>query len=134
MPLHDYECPQGHISEHVQAAEQQTARCHCGEVATRVWLRAPAGFVAAEVRYTCPVTDKPITTRAAHEDNLRRHGCHVYERGEREATERRKAADERDFERRVDATCEQFVANLPSDKREQLGREVEAGATATVVR
>lgn len=40
--------------------------------------------------YSCPITGKPIEGRAAHRENLKRHGCRVLEKGEsREAKRRR---------------------------------------------
>ena len=40
--------------------------------------------------YECPVTGKPIEGRAAHRENLKRHGCRLLEKGEtREAPKRR---------------------------------------------
>lgn len=38
--------------------------------------------------YDCPVTGGYVGGRAQHRDNLRRHGCHVLEKGEKEHAEK----------------------------------------------
>lgn len=40
--------------------------------------------------YDCPITGKPVEGKAAHRENLKRHGCRLLEKGEtREAPKRR---------------------------------------------
>jgi hypothetical protein len=84
--------------------------------------------------YQCPVTERWIEGRKAHKENLKRQGCRVFEAGEREGFERRKRAEERDFDRQVDATVEAFVEGLPTRRRERLFEEVASGATAVLDR
>jgi len=40
--------------------------------------------------YDCPITGEPVEGRAAHRENLKKHGCRLLEKGEsREAPQRR---------------------------------------------
>lgn len=137
MPRHDWECGAcGGVEERfvLVADLDKAATCKCGGSMTRVFLKAPRGFVTAPVHYRCPITDKPVTSREAHRENLARHKCRVLEPGERADAQRRKAAADNALERRVDATAEEFVERLPGDKRQQLANEISAGVTAEIVR
>lgn len=84
--------------------------------------------------YACPITGKPILSKREHIDNLRRHGCHVLESGEKEANERRRAETDAALETAIDQTVEKAIDQMPSDKRELLARELVSGASAEVVR
>jgi len=140
MPTYEYKCPNGHKFELVRPVKAYQRQEECpvcdGKVmAERFWSRAPMGYVQANYpAYKCPVTDKIIDGRAAHEENLKRTGCRILEPGEREESIRRRAAEDAALEASIEATAEQFVENLPSDKREQLGRELESGVDVTVQR
>lgn len=138
MPLHDYHCGQcGAIKERFVSLSQLDAVQSCETCHTpmqKVFLKPATGFVSCEVHYTCPITDKPITSWKAHRENLAKHGCRVLEGGEKEHNMRRREAEERELERRIDATAEEFVEKLPGDRREQLGNEISAGVTAEFVR
>jgi hypothetical protein len=106
----------------------------CYSIADRFISRAPMGFVKADIAYKCPITDKPITSRREHEENLARHGCRVFEAGEKEEAQRRHAAAEAELDAKVEATAEEFVGSLSTEKREQLGRELDSGLDVSVER
>lgn len=84
--------------------------------------------------YTCPITGKWVEGRRAHEENLKRHGCRVYESGETEAAKRAATAADTQFEQMLDNTVEEFVEILPTAKREKLVAEMESGLDVAVVR
>lgn len=135
MPTYSYHCPAcdnrfDKILPLARYAEPQT--CTCGQTAMKVVV-APAVQGDYEA-YTCPITGRRIEGRREHEANLRTHGCRVLETGEREDSARRRAAEEAAFDRSIDETADRFITGLSSEKREQLAREVAAGATATVAR
>lgn len=138
MPLYEYKCEAGHVSTLVSSVKdyQKAIPCGhdgCGCVAERYITSAPMvrGDYAG---YNCPITDKWIEGRRAHEENLRRHGCRVLEEGETEAFRRRKALADAELDASVEATAEEFVAKLPQAKKEQLAAELDAGVSAEVVR
>lgn len=42
MPIYDFRCPEGHVSEHLVPAGVKVVDCpHCDEKAEQVWLTAP---------------------------------------------------------------------------------------------
>ena len=135
MPIYEYKCQScGKISDHFFSIEGRLplVSCKCGGVAVRI-ISAPAVRGDYEA-YQCPVTGKTIEGRKAHEENLKRQGCRVYESGEKEEMLSRKKADEASFDRQLDADVDKFVATLPTKQREQFVNEVSAGVTAEVVR
>jgi putative FmdB family regulatory protein len=137
MPTYDYKCPSCHARREIVkplAELNRTEPCHrckCGGMERLISAPMVRGDLPG---YDCPITGKWIEGRRAHEENLARHGCRVFEAGEREAFIRQRQADERDFDRRLDETAEAFIANLPTEKRDRLAGEMEGGITAEVVR
>jgi len=129
MPTYEYRCKNGHKFDRVFTIKeyQPITQCDCGCSADRIFTVAPVGFVRGDVHYRCPITNKPITSHAEHEENLARHGCRVLESGEREDAARFRAREEAEFDAKIEATTEEFVANLPADKKEQLACELDAG-------
>ena len=128
MPLYDYKCQCGERFRRFlrlrEYREPQTCP-HCGETAEKV-LSAP--MVRPDYAgYECPVTGKWVEGRRAHEENLKRTGCRVYEPGETQAFQARKAAENEAFEEKIADSVAREVEALPSAKREQLGRELESG-------
>lgn len=136
MPTYEYRCKDGHKFDRVSTIRDYSpvVRCNCGQFADRIFTVAPMGFVQGDVSYRCPITDKPITSRKEHEENLARHGCRILEPGEREGLTRQRAQEDAIFDAKVEATAEEFVANLPAEKKEQLGKELDAGADVSIDR
>ena len=62
--------------------------------------------------YSCPVTGKPIEGRRAHQENLKRTGCRVLERGEKEANMRERADQDRQLERKISDAVEKTAAQI----------------------
>ena len=134
MPLYEYKCTCGKRFSRflplVNYRDPQT--CECGQVAEKQ-LSAPA-VRADYAGYACPITGNWVEGKRAHEENLKKHGCRVFEPGEREAFIKRRASEEAAFEDKIAESAAEFVETLPTAKREQLGRELENGADVTVVR
>lgn len=125
MPIYEFQCSAcGKVHEKFRAMEDSAmpSICSCGEIAPRILSRT-------SVRpdypgYSCPVTGKWIEGRKAHEANLKLHGCHVLEKGEKEAAAAvRKQADEA-LENAVAETAAELVAAMPEEKQRQLGEEL----------
>jgi putative FmdB family regulatory protein len=97
--------------------------------------RAPAQRIIDKARvavdyapYTCPISGEIISGRRQHEENLKRHGCRVYESGELDEHKRYRQAE---AEAAEDAIVESAVAAalaLPQEKQEILTGELLAGA------
>lgn len=84
--------------------------------------------------YNCPITNKWIEGRRAHEENLKRHGCRVLETGEKEDLIRSKQVEEAALERSIEGTVEEFIEKLPAAKKERLANEVAGGMDVTFER
>jgi putative FmdB family regulatory protein len=136
MPIYAYKCPEC-------SAEQDVIKSirfldlpePCEVCGTDMQRQICAPMVQADLPgYDCPITGKWIEGRKAHEENLKRHGCRVYEPGETDEATRARAAADMAFEASIEATVEEFVEKLPTRKREQLAIELENGADVTVSR
>jgi putative FmdB family regulatory protein len=137
MPTYHYRCPEGHTIQRITTMREHknTATCNCGKIAQQIIISAPMGFVKGDLPvYTCPITDKPITSRKEHEENLARHGCRILESGEKEEAERYRKQVEADLDAKVEATAVEFVEKLPTESREQLGRALDSGLDVSVER
>lgn len=84
-----------------------------------------------EYNYECPITGIPIQSKAAHEDNLKRHGKHVFEKGELEDAKRTRKALDDELDRKLEETAAAFVGSLSPERKAQL--EVELLSTETVI-
>lgn len=134
MPLYSYKCSCGKsFDRFLKIAEMQRfVQCECRLMATRQ-------VVAPAVRgdyppYECPVTGKVIEGRVAHEENLKRTGSRVLEPGEAGNVSKYRAAEEAKFDAAIEATADEFITNLPVEKRERLAAEMDAGVDAVVER
>lgn len=103
------------------------ANCEkCGQLAERVIDKARV--VADYAPYQCPITGDTISGRKAHEENLKKHGCRVYEPGEFEDHKRFRAQQEElAMEQITDRAVEAALA-LPVEKQEILAGELLHGA------
>jgi putative FmdB family regulatory protein len=76
MPVYDHVCRDcGDTFADVRSMKdpQPTVCNKCDGVLRQVY-HLPSVRVD-NTNYTCPVTGKPIQSRQAHKDNLKRHGC-----------------------------------------------------------
>ncbi|MGI9491584.1 MAG: hypothetical protein ACR2QF_04200 [Geminicoccaceae bacterium] len=64
--------------------------------------KAPA-IIGDYKTYDCPITGKPVEGRLAHRENLERHGCRLYERGE---TQERIQSHQRESDAHIDRLAE----------------------------
>jgi len=139
MPRYDFECSKCQsVVERLLPLSHSDAPQYCdrcNELMQKVFLQAPAGVVQPNYpAYRCPITDKVIDGRKAHEENLARHGCRVLEAGEKEAAERHRLEADAALDRGIEETVEREIALMPADKKERLANELAAGADATVER
>jgi putative FmdB family regulatory protein len=135
MPTYAYKCPGCSFQYDVLkklADIDLCEECPCGTVMKRQ-ISAPR-VLRDYAGYNCPITGSWVEGRRAHEENLAKHGCRVFELGEREEATRRSAADDARLDTAIEATTEQFIHELPTAKREQLASELAAGASTVVTR
>lgn len=139
MPLYDYQCPECKATNVdifftlSQIKEGYGVRClNCQVDMTRLM---PAPRIQMDYAgYACPVTGDWIEGRAAHRRNLAKHGCRVLEAGEREAMNRRKADEEKEFDKKLDETIGREIASWSPAKQQRLGEELARGADCQVIR
>ena len=103
MPVYEYQCPAGHVTNELRRVEQRAepTGCGCGLVARKVILTAPKVFGDYE-GYESPASGKWIEGRRARLEDLRRTNCRPYEAGERQEFERRRASADRQLDKVVD--------------------------------
>lgn len=77
-----------------------------------------------DVDYECPITGKPIRSKRAHEENLKLHGKHVFEKGELADAQRIRDALNEEFENKVCETAAQLVHDLPLEIQAALEQEL----------
>src|SRR5882672_10418295 len=119
MPLHDYRCKScgSEIEISCSVAELGLTRfCRCGNVYERVFLVFPSAFVAADIHYTSPIDDRPITSKQARVEDLKRNGCRPYETGEKEEVQRQRKKAEVELDQSIDSTVDREVALMPQRK------------------
>ncbi len=134
MPLYTYKCPLCNRTKDVLlklADSDQEQYCHHEDhnaIPVNMLKQITAARIVTDYPgYECPITGSWIEGRAAHRENLAKHGCRVFEPGEMENTRRMRENLDKDMERQVDATVDQFIAELPSAKRDKLAAEMDAG-------
>lgn len=135
MPMYDYRCG---FCDAIQPVFKKISEldlpeaCSCGAVMERI-ISAP--MVRPDYAgYACPITGKWIEGRRAHTENLKKHGCRLLEKGEREENERRRQEDDEKLEATLFNTFAEEVKRLPARKREILAGELEAGADVPLYR
>lgn len=131
MPLYDWECEAGHVSEIYVEHGVETVKClDCGKAASKVFLRAPMAFVQPDIHYDSPIDGRPITSMSARLDDLARSGCIEYDPEMKTDQRRRIEREDAALEAAVGETVEAEMAKMPSAKRERLQAEMEAGLDA----
>jgi hypothetical protein len=146
MPLHDWKCRLcGAVEERfvtvAKLHEVQKHLCHGVPERTdaygvmEIYYRTtPMGFVQRDICYDSPIDGRPITSKQARIEDLRRNDCVEYDPEMRkDAARRRKEADV-ELDRSVEATVDEMVATMPTRKLEKLEQEIRAGASVDVVR
>lgn len=92
-------------------------------------------IVKKNIAYRSPVTGEWIRTRAERAEDLKRHGCIEYDEGVKQDYHRRMQASEAKLSRDVEATIEQEIARMSSQKRQRLYSELaEQGLDLQVTR
>lgn len=136
MPVYEYSCPQCRNTFDMirpMAQYQADAFCpSCNSLAHRVI--SPVRVAADYEGYECPVSGKWIEGRKAHEENLKRTGCRVFEEGERKEFLRNKERRNKEFDAMVEESVAREIAAMPPEKQQALAREFEHGADIVTTR
>ena len=136
MPIYEFACSTCRTNFDVVRKLQdykEPAYCpKCTTEGSRV-LSKPA-VVGDYAGYTCPVSGKWIEGRKAHEENLKRTGCRIFEPGEKEQFLRNKERQETEWETSIEEAVAHEVASLPPEKQQALAREFESNPDIQITR
>ena len=112
----------GKLYEYVKPASQYLDSPFCCGVRTeKVILNAPMGHVV-NIHYTSPIDGRPITTKQARIDDLKRSGSRPWEGLEQEKTvaQARKAYEEKIEDKKIEAAAVQAWQSLKPEQRKVL--------------
>lgn len=155
MPLHDFRCPVGHITE-AQVSHgvdwisctrcgECTPECkanhipgyevlHLGTRAEKVFLVAPRGYVQPDICYDSPIDGRPITSKQARIEDLKRNQCREYDPTEKDEVIRNKARAEAELDKSIDDSVDATLAGWSTRKKELLEQEIRSGADTHITR
>lgn len=126
MPSYEYRCANKHkvtkffrVRDYVEAVDCD----HCDLAAVRIFT-APVVKVAPDIAYTSPIDGTVITTHAARQDDLKRHGCVPYDQDTEQEVARINKAKDAEFDQAIEQTVEEAICRMPERKRVQLKKEV----------
>lgn len=135
MPIHDYRCPSGHLTETVVPAGIEWITCpSCLAKAEKVYLTFPGMYVQGDICYDSPIDGRAITNKQARIEDLKRNGCREYDPTEKDEVIRNKKAAEDKLDKQLDQSVDETLASWSPRKKELLEQEIRAGATAEITR
>ena len=112
----------GKLYEYIKPASQylESPFC-CGERTEKVILNAPMGHVV-NIHYTSPIDGRPITTKQARIDDLKRNNSRPWEGLEQETkvAKERKAYEEKIEDKKLEAAAVQAWQSLKPEQRRIL--------------
>jgi len=115
MPIYVYRCPNCEqafeVFRSIDAMQQHEDCERCGGSSYKV-LTPPMISMDSYTSYSCPITGKQIEGRRAHIENLKQHGCRVYEAGETQEFVKRRAAEQ---EKATDAMLDRILPKSLGD-------------------
>jgi putative FmdB family regulatory protein len=134
--IYEYSCKRGHRFERVlMVADYRTPQiCECGADSRRIISLPRLVVTAPDVHYDSPIDGRPITSMAAHRDDLARNGCQLYDPEMRKDADRFRQRADKELDRKVDDTVDAMFEKMPTRKREQLENEVRGGADVDISR
>lgn len=115
MPIYEYRCPRGHVTELHRGFSQykDPVLCDCGQSAERVVLTPPKVFGDYE-GYESPASGKWIEGRRARERDFAETGTRPYDPGERQELARRVADADKQLDKTIDHAVEQTLSEMTS--------------------
>lgn len=123
MPTYESTCPECgkyHTYYASVTARYNTPEC-CGVKTLKTILTPAMGYVE-NIAYTSPIDGRPITTKQQREEDLKRSGSRPWEglAEEQKEADRRKAYEEAAQDKKLEATIERTIKELPDAKKKEL--------------
>lgn len=138
MPEYVYSCRHGHYFSQFSTVANHSpiAVCGtCGEIGGQVITAPSCVKVAADVHYTSPIDDSPITSWAARRNDLARHHCVPYDEGMKQDHLKRLEESDKQLDQAIEEHVERSVEKMSTKQRGKLYSElVEQSATLDVMR
>lgn len=136
MPMYSYRCDCGKkFTRLLKLADYQSPQFHeCGHTLPALKLIEAPAVRGDYPGYECPVSGKWVEGRKAHQENLKRTGCRLFEPGETSAYQAQVRKDDEALEASIEATADQLITSLPVEKRDRLAAEMEHGLDVEIVR
>lgn len=132
MPLHDFMCSQGHVTEQFVGHGVNGIACPaCWGSAYKVFTCAPMGFVQADICYDSPIDGRHITNKQKRLEDLARSNCVPYDPDMKQDQDARVKRDAERLEAAVDRTVDEEISKMSSRKREKLEGELAGGMDVT---
>jgi putative FmdB family regulatory protein len=116
MPIYEYLCAAGHVTDAyatVERRHEDKACATCGGKAVKAILHAPRVFGDYE-GYLSPATGRWIEGRRARVEDLKQSGCRPFEAGEHQHAAARSAANDRQLDAVADDAVERSLNELTS--------------------
>lgn len=136
MPMYSCICTKCNFrGAYFQTIENRHLVPDCGQCGSTTFKAVDAPRVVADYEpYNCPITGQEIRGRRAHQENLAKHGCRVYESGEFEDHKKfREKQEEAFLDRMADSAAETALA-MPEEKFNSLAGELVNGAEVPLIR
>ena len=127
MPTYPYLCDQcGKPEDAVRAIAERDDAPLCCALPMRRLVVAPALFVPMEIRYTSPIDGKPILSKQARIEDLKRSGSRPWEGLDQEKKEaaRAEAYADKALDESLAKTAAETFYQLPPSKRDILTKGV----------
>lgn len=123
MPVYESMCREcGKVHEYIRRADNylDTPMC-CGYQTQKVILTPPMGY-CENIHYQSPITGRPITTKQARIEDLKRNNCRPWEGMEQETkvAQQRVKDEEKAFDAKIEATAAAVLNSMPAEKRQAL--------------
>jgi putative FmdB family regulatory protein len=136
VPTYEYLCKKGHHFERILPFSRydEPQKCDCGAKSTKQMSVPKLAWAARECVYDCPITGAPITSRAQHRENLKRHGCQEYDPEMKKDAANFRNRKQQELESSLDRSVEEAIEKMPSRKKELLERELTSGVDVEITR
>lgn len=123
MPVYESRCNVcSKVHDYIRPVAQcmDTPEC-CGQKTQKVILSAPMGYVE-NIAYTSPIDGRPITTKQARIEDLKRNNCRPWEGMEQEqkVAQQRAKEQEKVFDAKLEKTIGETYAALPPSQKRAL--------------
>ena len=126
MPTYRFRCSAcSRVEDVVRSIEGRNSPLDCCGPMERV-IVAPALFVPMEIRYTSPIDGKPITSKQARIEDLKRSGSRPWEGLDQEKKEsaRKEQYADKALDESLTKTASEAFYQLPQSKRDILTKGV----------